>query len=31
VRKVLRAVHGDQVTVTRVEPAAAPDATSEWR
>jgi len=28
VRKVLRAVHGDQVTVTRV---AAPGTTSEWR
>ncbi|HST46473.1 NADH-quinone oxidoreductase subunit G [Jatrophihabitans sp.] len=31
VRKVLRAVHGDQVTVTRVAAAATADATSEWR
>jgi NADH-quinone oxidoreductase subunit G len=31
VRKVLRAVHGDQVTVTRVEPGSARDGSSEWR
>jgi NADH-quinone oxidoreductase subunit G len=31
VRKVLRAVHGDQVAVTRVEPGSARDGSSEWR
>jgi NADH-quinone oxidoreductase subunit G len=30
-RKVLRAVHGDQVTVTGVEPAPARSVSSEWR
>ena len=30
-RKVLRAVHGDQVTVTGVQPGPARNVTSEWR
>jgi NADH-quinone oxidoreductase subunit G len=31
VRKVLRAVHGDQVTVTRAQPGSARDGSGEWR
>jgi NADH-quinone oxidoreductase subunit G len=31
VRKVLRAVHGDQVTVTSVGPGAARNGSGEWR
>jgi NADH-quinone oxidoreductase subunit G len=31
VRKVLRAVHGDQVTVTGVQPGPASNVSSEWR
>ncbi|MDQ1738811.1 MAG: NADH-quinone oxidoreductase subunit, partial [Pseudonocardiales bacterium] len=31
VRKVLRAVHGDQVTVTGVEPGTSRDVSAEWR
>ncbi|MDQ1743365.1 MAG: NADH-quinone oxidoreductase subunit [Pseudonocardiales bacterium] len=31
VRKVLRAVHGDQVTVTSVAPGAAGNCSGEWR
>jgi NADH-quinone oxidoreductase subunit G len=31
VRKVLRAVHGDQVAVTRAEPGSAADGSGEWR
>jgi hypothetical protein len=30
-RGVLRAVHGDRVTVTGVQPGPARNVTSEWR